>query len=313
MITKEIAYKKAFENQKARLKKKEFEYDSLLKSAYMSNTRLKEIDTEMSAIGAEITYTALKGDTKKLSELKKKSEALTAEKDEILKKSQVKEIKFECDICKDTGYVSGKICECIKREAAQIMADELSKQMPLDESRFEDFDLNYYKDDAKRRMTAILKLCREYVINFSPNKSDNLLFIGKTGLGKTHLSLAVVSGVIEKGYLPIYGSAENLFSSIENEKFSGEGKGTYDSILNCDLLVIDDLGTEMVTAFTKSALYNIVNTRLLSRKPTVINTNLSMREIQNLYGERIASRFMGNYVAREFLGNDIRQQKLLNK
>lgn len=320
MITKEITYKKAFENKSARLKEKIKQREMLLSAAYSSNKRFSQIDQSLSGIGANLAITALSGDKKKLAELKKQTEILALEKAELLKKYEVLDIVYECDVCRDTGYVSGKICDCIKREAAAVMAEELSKKMPLDESRFDNFDLKYYPDKVdknevspKKRMTSILKQCREYVISFNPETSGNLLFMGNSGLGKTHLTLAIVSGVIEKGYLPVYGSAENLFSAIEAEKFSGEGKGTYEAILNCDLLVIDDLGTEMATAFTKSALYNIINTRILSRKPTIINTNLSMKEIETKYSARISSRLIGSYEGNKFLGNDIRQQKLLNK
>jgi len=122
-----------------------------------------------------------------------------------------------------------------------------------------------------------------------------------------------VAAVIEKGYLPVYGSAENLFSIIESEKFSGENKGSYELMQNCDLLVIDDLGAEMATSFTKSVLYNLINTRILSGKPTIINTNLTMKMINEKYDARIASRIIGNYDPYVFLGVDIRQQKALEK
>ncbi len=320
MITKEATYKKAFENKVARLKEKKQQREMLLNAAYNSNPKLSEIDAQMSAIGASIAITALSGDKEKLEQLKKQSKALSLQKAEILSNSGVEELVYDCDVCADTGYVAGKICECIKKEAASVMAKELSKEMPIFECRFDNFDLKYYSDKAekgsvspKKRMTPILKLCKEYVINFSPETSENLLFMGGVGLGKTHLTMAIVSGVIEKGYMPIYGSAENLFSAIEAEKFAGEGRGSYESILNCDLLAIDDLGAELVTSFTKSVLYNIINTRLLSKKPTIINTNLSMAEITAKYDARVASRIMGSYTGKLFLGSDIRQQKLLNK
>lgn len=319
MITKETTYKKAFEQKSKRLAEKKNARDFLLNAAYASDKRLSEIDSKLAQIGANLAITALTGNTEQLEIMKSMSVSLTSEKNEILKKAQVEDIVYECGVCSDTGYVSGKICECIKREAAEIMSKELSAQMPLDACTFENFDLKYYSEKEKngeiprRRMTAILKLCREYAINFSPETSKNLLFLGGAGLGKTHLTLSIVNEVIKKGYLPVYSSAENLFTSIEAEKFGGEGKGTYEQVLNCDLLVIDDLGTEMATSFTKSVLYNLVNTRILSGKPTIINTNLTMKEIEEKYTARISSRLMGEYDWNKFLGDDIRQQKLLCK
>lgn len=320
MITKEMTYKKAFEQKTLRLKEKQNMREQMLRAAYISNDRLALIDSELSKIGAELAITALSGNTKKLEQMQKLSLALTSEKAEILKNADVRDIEYECYICKDTGYVGGKICECIKREAASILSNELSLKMPLEKSSFEAFDLKYYSDkesksgeNPRRRMTSILKLCREYALNFDEQTSKNLLFLGGAGLGKTHLTLAIVKEVINKGYLPIYASAENLFTSIESEKFDGEGRGTYEQVLNCDLLVIDDLGAEMTTAFTKSVLYNIVNSRLLSSKPTIINTNLTMKEIETKYTPRISSRFLGEYNCNKFLGEDIRQQKLLEK
>ena len=320
MITKEMTYKKAFEQKTLRLKEKQNMREQMLRAAYISNGRLSEIDSELSKIGAELAITALSGNTARLEQMQKLSLALTSEKTEILKNADVRDIEYECDICKDTGYVGGKICECIKREAAGVMSAELSLKMPLGQSGFENFDLKYYSDkeakngeNPRRRMTSILKLCREYAIGFNEKTTKNLLFLGGTGLGKTHLTLAIVKEVIAKGYLPIYASAENLFTSIEAEKFDGEGKGVYQQVLNCDLLVIDDLGAEMTTAFTKSVLYNVVNTRLLSGKPTIINTNLTMKEIEAKYTPRISSRFIGEYDCNKFLGEDIRQQKLLEK
>ncbi len=320
MITKQETYKKAFQNKAAALNEKQRQYDLILNSLYSENPRLSELDLALQSVGARLAFTALSGNKTALKELKAESSALNTERTDILKKAGLKPIKYDCELCNDTGLVSGKICSCVKTEAGRIMAQELSKEMPLDDCRFDNFDLKYYSDktdagnkNPRRRMTAVLKLCREYVINFGDKNTKNLLFMGKTGLGKTHLTLAIVEGVIEKGYLPIYGSAENIFNMVEAEKFEGKGKGTYEGLLSCDLLVLDDLGTEMATSFTKSVLYNLINTRILSKKPTIINTNLTMKEIGDRYTERVASRLIGNYEWYEFLGNDIRQQKLLNK
>ncbi|MBR7133696.1 MAG: ATP-binding protein [Clostridia bacterium] len=320
MITKEITYKKAFENKQQALRERQTEYQKRLSKAYYENPRLAEIDQKLSQAGAQLALTALSGDKEKLEALKRLTEALSAEKAMLLKKAGVGKLQYACELCGDTGYVSGKICECIKKEAAAVMSAELSKEMPLSGSSFEAFDLKYYPDktdkdgaNPRRRMTSILNLCKAYAQSFDPAASSNLLFMGDTGLGKTHLTLAIVSEVIKKGCLPVYGSAENLFSAIEAEKFSGEGRGTYDAMLHCDLLVIDDLGAEMTTSFTKSVLYNLINTRLLSKKPTIINTNLTMKQLEALYTPRVSSRLVGNYDGQRFLGKDIRQQKMLEK
>jgi DNA replication protein DnaC len=314
MITKETTYKKAFEIKKELLQTMQKNREMMLSAAYRTNPRLAEIDNKLAELGANLALTALSGDSGKIEALKALSQDLSNEKAAILKKCEVPEISYDCAVCNDTGYVGGRVCGCVKKLANDIMLSEFTKEMPLDDCRFENFDLKYYSDnDDNRRMTTILKLCKEYVLNFNPNSSPNLLFMGASGLGKTHLTLAIVSGVIEKGFTPIYGPCENLFSLIEKEKFTGENKGSYEAMINCDLLVLDDLGAEMPSAFSKAALYNLVNTRLLSKKPTIINTNLTMKEIADRYSERVASRLIGNYNANKFLGNDIRQQKISGK
>lgn len=317
MLTREDIYKKAFEAKKSALKDKKTRREMMLAAAYDNCPKLSEIDRRLSGIGASVAIKAIAGDD--VSELKKQSAALTNEKKVLLSKYGVEDIKYDCPVCSDTGYVNGKICECVKHLASSFVAEELAEEMPLKDSRFDIFDLKYYPDkdtaegNPRRRMTAILKVCREYALKFKSKDYGNLLFMGNSGLGKTHLTLAIVSAVIEKGYIPVYGAAENLFSQIEREKFSGENKGAYDAMIKSDLLVIDDLGAEMATSFTKSALYNLVNSRLLSGRPTIINTNLTMKEIESRYTARISSRLIGNYDAYKFIGPDVRQQRAVEK
>lgn len=316
MLTKEYTYKRALEIKKEALLKKQRERDMMLNAAYSSNRRLAEIDRELASIGANLALTALSGDTKAVEAMKSHFQALSLEKQMILNKADVNDIAYDCSLCEDIGYINGKLCDCVKKLANAIAIDEYNSHMPINQCTFENFDLMYYsdkQDNAKKRMTYIFKLAKEYALNFNPQTSPNLLFLGGPGLGKTHLTMAIVSSVIKKGYIPVYGSAENLFSTIEKEKFQGENIGAYEQMQNCDLLVIDDLGTEMITAFTKSALYNLVNMRLLTKRPTIINTNLSMEEIIEKYAPRIASRLFGEFDVNQFLGTDIRQQKNLRK
>ena len=162
-------------------------------------------------------------------------------------------------------------------------------------------------------MANIFEFAKDYAQNFKKN-SDNLLFLGGVGLGKTHLSLSIINVVTEKGFGVIYDSAQNLFNKIEKEHFSYSGSNEIiDAVLSCDLLVIDDLGTEFITPFTVSQFYNIINSRINSGLPTIINTNLDFSEIQENYTARVLSRIMGNYKIKKFMGDDIRIKKALGK
>lgn len=225
---------------------------------------------------------------------------------------------YTCPECNDTGVSGGRMCTCFKQLLKAISYERLSKTSPLTVSRFEDFDLSYYPEEAcgtgpvpRRMMENIFRYCKSYASGFS-KKSPSLLLYGATGLGKTHLSLAVAGKVTEKGFGVIYGSAQNLLNRIENEKFGrtwGEQANTMDMLLECDLLILDDLGAEFSTAFTVSAIYNIINSRMLTGLPTIINTNLDPGELSDKYGERIASRILGSFTPLYFCGRDIRQIK----
>lgn len=313
MVKREDVYSAAIARKKADLEKKKAVYDLMVKNAYSKTPRLFEIDRTLSALGAKIAVTAMSGDMDGLGLLQKTMTDLSNEKSAILKAADIKPITYDCPICSDTGYnKDGKLCICVKEIAKKIATEALSGEMPLDECKFESFNLNFYPedDDMRKKMTAILKLCYEYAINFSPKTSPNLLFMGETGLGKTHLTLSIVSSVIEKGYDVIYGSAFNLLKAVEKEHFGGGGD-SYEAMLNCDLLVIDDLGTEFISPFTQTTLYGLINTRILSKKPTIINTNLSMGEIAKRYTDRISSRLIGCYQTRRFVGKDVRQMKAM--
>ena len=160
-------------------------------------------------------------------------------------------------------------------------------------------------------MAEILALCRQYADNFD-ERSENLFMTGNTGLGKTHLSLAIAGEVIRKGYDVIYNSAQNLFNELQKEYFGKpETRGQYESlVLECDLLIIDDLGVEFSTQFTRAELYNILNTRLNAHLPTIISTNLDYKEIEEQYTMRVSSRLIGEFLRLKFIGGDVRQEKL---
>ena len=158
-------------------------------------------------------------------------------------------------------------------------------------------------------MERILFNCMDYAKHFSAS-SPNLIMMGSTGLGKTHLSLAIARVVIEKGFGVVYGSVNNLIDKLEREHFGREEESsTRQSLMECDLLILDDLGTEFRTAFSSAELYNLVNTRQMAHRPTIISTNLTMRELESAYSSRFTSRIIADYVRCLFTGEDIRQKK----
>lgn len=217
--------------------------------------------------------------------------------------------KYQCDKCNDTGYnKDGKLCGCVKAIAGKLAYDELNGSTPLEKCTFESFDINKYPVDVREVMQKIFNFCKNYAYNFKKD-SHSMLFLGNTGLGKTHLSLSIAGVVLEQGYNVIYGSLSNLLTKIEREHFTENSTSTLESVYNCDLLILDDLGAEFATPFTKSVVYDIINTRILDSKPIIISTNLSVNELEKTYTQRVASRIFGCYRCFEFLGNDIRFEK----
>lgn len=220
---------------------------------------------------------------------------------------------YFCKKCNDTGFCDGRLCKCHLDLLNKLAAEELCRNSSLKLSSFDEFSLEYYKDSQEIYdvMKRNFQFCKSYAENFDL-RSYSLMFTGATGLGKTHLSLAIAKTAIAKGFNVVYGTAQRLFSSIEREHFgrSDDPDGTTeDMLIDCDLLIIDDLGAEFTTSFSVATLNNIVNSRLLDSKPTIVSTNLSLAEIQNKYTERAASRIIGEYMILSFFGRDIRQQK----
>ena len=317
-MTREQSYSKAFENQRNILNHKKSVFETALQNLQSENPDFAKINARLSQLGALLATVAITGDSAAVKKMQTEMSELTAARAEILKQASIGSIMYDCDKCKDTGYINGKICDCIHDAAKAILIKELSDRLPLENCRFENFDLNYYQNtdvdgaNPRKRMTAILKLCREYVINFDAKQSESLLFMGDTGLGKTHLTLAITCELLNRGFDVIYGAAYNLFTEMETEHFERHTNTKYNAAINCDLLVIDDLGGEFVSPYIQSLLYNIINTRDLANKPTIINTNLSMSDIASRYTPRVASRLI-KYTAKKFIGNDIRQIKSIQK
>ncbi len=230
------------------------------------------------------------------------------------------DIQYTCEKCQDTGYYAGIYCDCLKKLIASVGISRMNRNAQLSLSSFDSFSLEYYRGkqteqgvDCYQQMQMILSGCQKYAADFSLS-SPSLLFYGRTGLGKTHLSLAIVTEVLKKGYDVIYDSIINLLQQVEREHF-GREKAEVDTLsllLQTDLLVLDDLGTEFDTPFYVSTIYNIINTRINRGLPTIINTNLDYPAIRRRYEERIVSRLFAVYECMQFVGSDIRLLKKMN-
>ena len=222
------------------------------------------------------------------------------------------EPKYDCPICQDTGFVDVKMCRCFKEAltASNIASSGMGKL--IEHQSFENFDLEWYKGnpDAYRKAEMNLKVAKAFSKNFGKT-SANLLLVGTTGTGKTHISTSIAKELITRGFDVLYDSAQNIISDFEADKFKSGYSDKYESkgekYLECDLLIMDDLGTEFVNQFTVSCLYNLINTRQNRGLSTIISTNLTPADLKAKYDGRIISRLLGqDYTLLQFTGKDHR-------
>lgn len=221
--------------------------------------------------------------------------------------------RYTCARCNDTGIDGGTTCGCVQEEVKKMRRDRIHQAGPLVLCSFDNFDLSYYPlemqgeaESPRQVMAENLRECRDYAACFGP-RSDNLLLFGNAGLGKTHLALSIAGEVLEKGYDVIYVSAQTAFSEISAQRYSDDN-ALFESMMQADLLIVDDLGTEYIDAFVLSKLYELINGRLASR-PTIYTTNIcDDMLLRTKYTEKIASRLLGSCSRLPFLGKDIRLQ-----
>ena len=222
---------------------------------------------------------------------------------------------YDCPLCKDEGFLDNSYCHCFRKELIKRTFAE-STLANLSDNTFEKFSLSWYSDESengelspRKNMEKVFAECKTFAENFD-KITDNLLLTGPSGLGKTFLSSCIASKLIADGVNVIYQSSSVVFSLLDRVKFSKNASEadlyTAERLLDSDLLILDDLGTEFITEFSVSELFRIVNTRILTGKKTVINTNLSLSDLKKIYSERILSRIIGNFVILKFYGKDIR-------
>ena len=300
------------------------------RQVYAQLPRVAEIDGLLRRTMAQVIAAALRegGDpAAQVADIRRKNQALQAEQAELLTghgfPADALEDKPLCAKCGDSGWVGSDMCDCLKVLCAQEQIRELSRLLDLGEQSFGTFDLGCYSPEVwpawgrspRENMEKVLKICRDYAQNFGRYYFNNLFLSGSTGLGKTFLSACIARTVSENGFSVVYDTAGEVFARFEAQKFSRdeddarEAREDIRRYLRCDLLILDDLGSELTTPFVQSALYQLVNSRLTAEKRTVISSNLTMDDVRGRYSPQIASRLEGEYRVLPFFGGDIRLQR----
>ncbi len=295
---------------------------------HMAIPDVEELDRALSRTGLVIMETAMRGGDveAEISDARAQNQLLRERRAALLVAhgypADYTDVHYECPLCSDSGYTDdGTMCTCMRRHLTEASYEISGIADLLRRQTFENFDLSYYADDptTAHRMAQIFERMKQFAHTFAPGKSESLVLFGGTGLGKTHLSSAIAQTVIEAGYDVYYTSAVSLLSDFEAQRFGNrtDGLSSDDAApvsttryYDCDLLIIDDLGTEVNNQFTTSVLYNLINTRINRHFSTVISTNLTQDEFRRRYWDRITSRVLGEYTVLPFLGKDVRAQKL---
>lgn len=297
---------------------------------YKEESKLQQLDDELSKTAINISKKMLiNKDDSLLEELNKKISALKQEKEKILallgKDENYLKPNYECKDCLDTGYITNScettMCHCLKQKLFNLEYNK-SNLSNLEKENFKHFSFDLYSDEIneekyhskmspRKNMEFIYKLSQKFIENFDDSDEQNLLFTGNTGLGKSFLSSCIANEILKKGKTVLYQTAPVMLDIIMDYRFgkANTSKDIYDNLLNVDLLIIDDLGTECINSMKFSELFNIINTRLLNGNKvtkTIISTNLSLDNLYSTYDERIVSRLVGNYNICYFFGDDIR-------
>lgn len=293
-------------------------------AAYERYPRLREIDRELQKSMAELAIAFLKKDSEEaLGAIRTRNQTLQAERNWILEAGEFEDGYLDdtpvCTRCGGTGYDGSQMCSCLRELCRQEQKKELTSLLGSGRESFDTFRLDVYSDaydpklgtSPRELMRSNLNICKKYAAGFSA-ASGSLLFSGATGLGKTFLSACIARQIADRGFSVMYETAIRLFGDFETEKFGaqgGDGSLTR-KYFDCDLLIIDDLGTEMTTQFTVSALYSVLNTRMMEGKPILISTNLLPEALETRYSPQIASRIVGTFRLIKFAGDDLRRKGL---
>ncbi len=308
-------------NQVLEQRRREADRLASLKKAdiYAKIPDIQKLDYELSRNMAKLSVLILRGEKElgaAIDEMKAENSKIEAQKAALLAANGLPadylEPKYTCPNCGDIGRKNGILCSCYKEVCREQALKELAASSGSAACSFENFSLDYYADNGaadgtnpRRKMNNYYEFCKKYAEAFS-NSAPSIVMMGKTGLGKTHLSLSIAKVAAEHGSGVVYVPAQKLVGNLEKEHFTNAGDSFMKKYTSCDLLIIDDLGAEFQSSFGSAAIGNLINERLYSNYPTIISTNLTAKELSDRYSERTASRILGEYRKLFFVGEDIR-------
>ena len=316
------AYARIREEYATKYLKAREEADLRRSEVHLAIPEVAEIDRALGRTGLSLMEASMQGEDvqTRIAAVRRTNEELRRVRSELLTShgypADYTDVRYECPLCGDSGFVDTKMCVCMKKKLVEAAYESSGMANLLRTQSFENFDLSYYADDPRTaaHMKRVLDIVKAYADGFVPATPANMIFMGGTGLGKTHLSTSVARAVIDRGCDVFYAGAVTLISDFEVQRYGnsagGEtGLGTA-QYFDSDLLIIDDLGTEVINQFTATVLYNVINTRLSRRKSTIINTNFTHDELRQKYADRITSRLFGEYRVIPFVGRDVRMGKI---
>lgn len=278
-----------------------------------------DIEREIGKLCVKLSINILNNSENKdkyLNELKEKITDLRVKKSELLVRNNYPldylEPQYRCIKCKDTGFIGTKKCTCYKQKLVELYYENSDLKTILTKNKFDNFNIELYPSrrninepiSPRKNIEEIVSKSWNFIENFS-SSPENLLFYGTPGTGKTFLSNCVAKELLDRGYLVVYRTSESLIQNLKHIRFNND-EDLEDLLINCDLLIIDDLGSEQITDFSKTELFNLLNRKLLNRKKMLISTNHDLEELLKIYSERISSRLLGDFTLCKFFGEDIR-------
>lgn len=286
---------------------------------YSHNPEYGQLEEKQGELSLARTHALIEGDDAKATELKRQFKALSDRKKEILKEAgfQADYLApiFDCPDCQDTGYINSEKCHCFRQQELSLLYEQSNIEEMISKENFSTLSYEYYRGEDLKRFEDAVNISKDFVRGFK-NHYQNLLFYGTVGTGKSFLSGCIAKEILENGHSVIYFSSNGLFESLARHSFDTKSKETLynfnKDLYNCDLMIIDDLGTEVTNSFVTSQLFGLLNERNLRQKATIISTNLSLEELRDRYSDRIFSRITSNYTICKLTGPDIRIQKRLS-